>query len=154
MMRQEMRHNAQGSAAASLKQSASLLRDLADSVSRGREDAVDVPRELRRIAARLEGGCEGSGRVSGLAPRMQNEAFPEQFRNEVVRLRLQLQHRRQAGTPVRETEARMTEMEQLLRRLCTICGELQDGMPEMPGSRAGGTHVGLLSPTSAAAKCC
>ena len=157
MIRKDRWHQANPDTAVNLQQSASLLRDLADAVSRGREDAVDVPRELRRIAASLEGSGESSGwRFSRTKPLPQNEAFPAQFRSEVIRLRLQLQHRQQAGTAASSAEAdgRMLEMEQLLRRLCTICGELQDGLPEVPAARPAGSHVGLLSPTSAAAQCC
>lgn len=50
--------------AARLCKAESILLGLADTVSRGRFGIVDIPKELRRIAAELRDGAGALGRIA------------------------------------------------------------------------------------------
>lgn len=133
--------------AAHLRRSASMLRDLADTVSRGRLGTVDVPRQLRRLADSLDGQAETVQQMNerSAAPRGDSLSC---FQKDVHRLQRWVQNRLRAGSrPSAEDDIGLEQVEWLLGLLCEACSQLAD--EEL---RPGGSHVAMLSPTSAAAR--
>ena len=146
-----------------MQQSASMLQDLADTMSRGQMDTVDVPTQdvptqLRRIAASLEGGAAAMRRVCDLSSACSWQgSFLLYFRNEVHRMRMQLHHKlrdehdEERLTWPPEYSAKLSEMEDLLRVLFEICGELADSdYLEAGGSAKRHSHMAVLGSVSAA----
>lgn len=150
-----------GKEAAGLRQACSQLEDLASTVSRGRFDTVDVPRQLRRLATSLSEGAASLQRISELNCQCSwHSNFLLYFRNEVHRLRMQLHHKLRDGTDAERMSwpadyaARLAEMEHLLRLLFEICGEMAAAeYCRAPGSCAG-CHMGVLGSASAVPEHC
>lgn len=143
--------------AASMRQAASILGDLADAVSRGRLDTVDIPRQLRRVAASLVDGALSLERITELNVQCSwQRNFLLYFRNEVHRLRMQLHHKiREEPDAERltwppEYAARLAEMEHLLHLLFEICGDMASA--EYCQAACPGAHVGMLGAASAIAE--
>lgn len=147
-----------GREAAGMRQTASLLQDLADTVSRGKFDTIDVPQQLRRLSSSLSGGAASLQRISELNSQCswQNN-FLLYFRNEIHRLRMQLHHKlrdkqdaERRGWPADYTE-KLEEMERLLCLLFEISGDMA---ADEYCKAAGGGYLAMLGQTAAATEHC
>lgn len=135
--------------AAGMRRASAILGDLADVVSRGRLDTVDVPRQLRRVAASLADGASSLQRITELNAQCSwQRNFLLYFRNEVHRLRMQLHHKLREETDTErltwppDYAAKLAEMEHLLHLLFETSGDL--AAAEYCQAAPTGTHVAML----------
>ena len=117
-----------GKESSTLRQAQAMLTGLAAAVSRGDEESVDVPKELRRIAHSLGDSAETLGAMAAKNATSHSGDSLIGVRDAVCTLKREIQEKR------RETEederfcptglrSQLREMDTLLERLCEVSGQ-------------------------------
>lgn len=117
-----------GKESGNLRHAQTMLADLANTVSRGDEESIDVPKELRRLASALGESAETLGQMAAKNSSKIPEDSLVSIRDTVCTLRKEI------GAKRKEAERRekfcppglrsqLREMDTLLERLCEISGQ-------------------------------